>query len=113
LRQAEAGKKVGEICRELGVSLQASYSWKRRYAGLVHSENARLVVTMTAVRSAFGNHLKQELRPDFRQRHISHLMVHALRRQWRHMVPLHDHPGADPLLSPGNQPMFILLAGGE
>jgi putative transposase len=34
LRQAEGGKKVGEICRELGVSQQAFYSWKRRYAGL-------------------------------------------------------------------------------
>jgi putative transposase len=34
LRQAEAGKKVGDICRELGVSQQAFYSWKRRFAGL-------------------------------------------------------------------------------
>ncbi len=34
LRQAEAGKKVGDICRELGVSPQAFYSWKRRFAGL-------------------------------------------------------------------------------
>ena len=34
LRQAEAGKKVSEIVREMGVSQQAFYSWKRRYAGL-------------------------------------------------------------------------------
>ncbi len=34
LRQVEGGKKVSEICRELGVSAQAFYSWKRRYAGL-------------------------------------------------------------------------------
>ena len=34
LRQAEAGKKVSDICREIGVSAQAFYSWKRRYAGL-------------------------------------------------------------------------------
>lgn len=34
LRQAEGGKKVGDICRELGVSQQAFYSWKRRFAGL-------------------------------------------------------------------------------
>jgi len=34
LRQAEGGKKVAEICREMGVSQQAFYSWKRRYAGL-------------------------------------------------------------------------------
>ena len=34
LRQVEAGKKVNDICREMGVSPQAFYSWKRRYAGL-------------------------------------------------------------------------------
>src|SRR6476620_7246417 len=38
LRQAEAGKKIGDICRELGVSQQAFYSWKRRYVGLGLSE---------------------------------------------------------------------------
>ena len=38
LRQAEGGKKVGEICREMGISQQAFYSWKRRYAGLGLSE---------------------------------------------------------------------------
>jgi putative transposase len=34
LRQVEAGKKVTEVCREMGVSPQAFYSWKRRYAGV-------------------------------------------------------------------------------
>jgi putative transposase len=34
LRQVEGGKKVSDICREMGVSQQAFYSWKRRYAGL-------------------------------------------------------------------------------
>ena len=34
LRQVEAGKKVSEVCREMGASAQAFYSWKRRYAGL-------------------------------------------------------------------------------
>ncbi len=34
LRQIEGGKKVSEVCREMGVSQQAVYSWKRRYAGL-------------------------------------------------------------------------------
>lgn len=38
LRQVEAGKKVGEVCREMGVSAQAFYSWKRKYAGLGLSE---------------------------------------------------------------------------
>ena len=31
LRQIEGGKKVSEICREMGVSPQAVYWWKRRY----------------------------------------------------------------------------------
>ncbi len=38
LREAEAGKKVADICRDFGVSQQAFYSWKRRYAGLGLSE---------------------------------------------------------------------------
>jgi Transposase. len=38
LRQVEAGKKVGEICREMGVSAQAFYRWKRRFAGIGLSE---------------------------------------------------------------------------
>jgi putative transposase len=38
LRQVEGGKKVSEVCREMGVSAQAFYSWKRRYAGLGLSE---------------------------------------------------------------------------
>ena len=31
LRQVEGGKKVCEVCREMGVSSQAFYSWKGRY----------------------------------------------------------------------------------
>jgi putative transposase len=31
LRQVEGGS---EVCREMGVSQQAFYSWRRRYAGL-------------------------------------------------------------------------------
>lgn len=34
LREAEGGKKAVDICREMGVSAQAFYSWKRRFAGL-------------------------------------------------------------------------------
>src|SRR4051812_1760101 len=34
LREAEGGKKAADICREMGVSAQAFYSWKRRFAGL-------------------------------------------------------------------------------
>jgi putative transposase len=38
LRQVEAGKKVSEVCREMGVSAEAFYTWRRRYAGLGLSE---------------------------------------------------------------------------
>jgi len=38
LRQVEAGKKVGDMCREMGVSQQTFYTWRRRYAGLGVSE---------------------------------------------------------------------------
>ena len=38
LREAEGGKKVADICRDFGVSPQAFYSWRRRYAGLGLSE---------------------------------------------------------------------------
>ena len=34
LQKVEMGQKVSEVCREMGVSQQAVYSWKRRYAGL-------------------------------------------------------------------------------
>ena len=34
LRQAETGKKAGEICREMGVSEQTSYAWKKKYGGV-------------------------------------------------------------------------------
>jgi putative transposase len=38
LRQVEGGKKVGEVCREMGVSQQTFYAWKKRYAGVGVSE---------------------------------------------------------------------------
>ena len=38
LRQVESGKKIGDVCREMGVSQQTYYTWKRRYAGLGISE---------------------------------------------------------------------------
>ena len=38
LRQAEAGKKVSDLCREMEVSQQTFYSWKRKYAGLALNE---------------------------------------------------------------------------
>jgi putative transposase len=34
LPQAEGGKKMGEICREMGISPQSFFGRKRPYAGL-------------------------------------------------------------------------------
>ena len=42
LRQVEAGVKVGDVCRQLGVSEQTYYRWKSQYAGLGVSELRRL-----------------------------------------------------------------------
>jgi len=51
LRQAEAGKKGGDVCREMGVSQQAFYSWKRKYAGLALNELREL--RQTSVREVY------------------------------------------------------------
>ena len=42
LRQAESGKAVTEICRELGISQQTFYRWKRKLAGMGVAELQRL-----------------------------------------------------------------------
>ncbi len=42
LRQAEAGKTVAEICRELGISQQTFYRWRRKFAGMGVAELNRL-----------------------------------------------------------------------
>ena len=42
LRQAEAGKPVAEICRQLGVTEQTFYRWKRKYGGMGVAELRRL-----------------------------------------------------------------------
>jgi putative transposase len=34
LRQVEAGARVAEICRKVGISEATYYQWKRRYSGL-------------------------------------------------------------------------------
>ena len=38
LRQVESGKKVADVCREMGVSQQTFYAWKKRYGGVGVSE---------------------------------------------------------------------------
>ena len=42
LRQAEGGTRVGDLCRQLGVSDATFYAWKKKYAHLGVSELRRL-----------------------------------------------------------------------
>ena len=42
VRQLEAGKKVGELSREYGVSTASIYAWKSKCAGLEVSQLNRL-----------------------------------------------------------------------
>ncbi len=46
LREAEiklaGGKKIGEVCRELGVSEQSYYRWRKQYGGMQVSQAKKL-----------------------------------------------------------------------
>lgn len=42
LKQAENGKPVRDVCRELGMSEQSFYTWKRKYGGMGISELRKL-----------------------------------------------------------------------
>ncbi len=42
LKRNETGTKVGDICREMGVSDAAFYRWKTKYAGMGVSELRKL-----------------------------------------------------------------------
>ena len=42
LRQAEAGTRVAEVCRKMGISEQTYFRWKKRYGGLGIPELRRL-----------------------------------------------------------------------
>jgi putative transposase len=42
LKQMEAGRKVADLARELGVSEATLYTWKSKYGGLEVSEARRL-----------------------------------------------------------------------
>jgi len=42
LKQMEAGRKITDLARELGVSEAAIYTWKSKYGGLEVSEARRL-----------------------------------------------------------------------
>ncbi len=38
LKQAESGRPVREVCRELGVSEPSFYAWRKKYGGMGVSE---------------------------------------------------------------------------
>lgn len=42
LRKVETGTAATEVCREMGVSEQTFYRWKRKYAGMGVAELRRL-----------------------------------------------------------------------
>lgn len=42
IKQHEAGVKVDEICREMGISTGTFYNWRSKYAGLEVNEAKRL-----------------------------------------------------------------------
>jgi len=42
LKEAEAGAKVGELCRRHGISDTTFYTWRNKYGGLEMSEMRRL-----------------------------------------------------------------------
>lgn len=42
LKEAEAGKKVEEVCREQGVSKVTFYEWRKKYSGMTVSDAKRL-----------------------------------------------------------------------
>ena len=42
LKQMEAGRKVAEVAREVGVSEATLYTWKSKYGGMKVSEARRL-----------------------------------------------------------------------
>jgi putative transposase len=42
LKQVDTGRKVPEICREMGISSATFYAWRKKYGGLGVTELRRL-----------------------------------------------------------------------
>ncbi len=42
LQQVDAGVPVGDVCRQVGVSEQTFYRWKKAYGGMLPSEAREL-----------------------------------------------------------------------
>lgn len=74
LKQAEAGKPVGDVCRHMGISEATFYVWKKRYANLgvlelrelrlLREENTRLkrvVADLTLDRHVLQEVIKKKI----------------------------------------------------
>ena len=69
LKQGEAGEKIVEICRKMGVSEQTYYGWRKKYAGMgvsevrelrqLREENAKLKALVADL--SLDKHMLQEL----------------------------------------------------
>lgn len=42
MKEAEAGKKVAEVCRKYGISDATYYNWKAKFGGMTVSDAQRL-----------------------------------------------------------------------
>ena len=42
LKQVEAGEKVSNVCRKLGISNATFYNWRKKYGGLDSTDMRRL-----------------------------------------------------------------------
>lgn len=42
LKQADGGVAVGDVCRQVGISEQTFYRWKKEYGGMLPSEAREL-----------------------------------------------------------------------
>ena len=42
LKRSEAGEKTNDLCRELGVSMQTIYAWKKKFGGMEVSDAKKL-----------------------------------------------------------------------
>ena len=42
LKEAEAGRKIEDLCREHGISNATSYQWKSKYGGMEASDLKRM-----------------------------------------------------------------------
>ena len=54
LQQAEAGTPVGDLCRQVGISEQTFYRWKKQFAGLGLQEIRELRSSCRCRRNKFS-----------------------------------------------------------